>query len=70
MGKWHLYIYNQPLLREIFKESPAPIISSRKRKFLKDILVKGWSRRSRAGLSALLSLRAKKSTVMNFMVSM
>jgi len=37
MGKWHL-IDNQPQLREIFKESP--IISYRKGKSLKDILVK------------------------------
>jgi len=36
-GKWHL-INNQPQLREIFKESP--IISYRKGKSLKDILVK------------------------------
>ena len=37
MGKWHL-IENQPQLREIFKE--PPIISYRKGKSLKDILVK------------------------------
>ena len=37
MEKWHL-IENQPQLREIFKEHP--IISYRKRKSLKDILVK------------------------------
>ena len=36
MGKWHL-IENQPQLREIFKE--PPIISYRKGKPLKDILV-------------------------------
>ena len=37
MGKWHL-IDNQPQLRNIFKE--PPIISYRKGKTLKDILVK------------------------------
>ena len=37
MGKWHL-IKNQPQLRETFKE--PPIISYRKGKSLKDILVK------------------------------
>jgi peptide-methionine (R)-S-oxide reductase len=37
LGKWHL-IDNHPLLREIFKE--PPIISYRKGKSLKDILVK------------------------------
>ena len=37
MGKWHL-IENQPQLRDIFKE--PPIISYRKGKSLKDILVK------------------------------
>ena len=37
MVKWH-HIENQPQLREIFKE--PPIISYRKGKFLKDILVK------------------------------
>ena len=37
MGKWHL-IVNQPQLRNIFKE--PPIISYRKGKSLKDILVK------------------------------
>ena len=37
MGKWHL-IENQPQLRNIFKE--PPIISYRKGKSLKDILVK------------------------------
>ena len=37
MGKWHL-IENQTLLREIFKE--PSIISYRKGKSLKDILVK------------------------------
>ena len=37
MGKWHL-IDNQPQLRNIFKE--PPIISCRKGKSLKDILVK------------------------------
>ena len=37
MGKWHL-IDNQPQLRNIFKE--PPIISYRKGKSLKDILVK------------------------------
>ena len=37
MGKWHL-IDNQPRLRNIFKE--PPIISYRKGKSLKDILVK------------------------------
>ena len=37
VGKWHL-IENQPQLREIFKE--PPIISYRKGKSLKDILVK------------------------------
>ena len=37
LGKWHL-IDNQPQLRNIFKE--APIISCRKGKSLKDILVK------------------------------
>ena len=37
MEKWHL-IDNQPQLREIFKE--PPIISYRKGKSLKDILVK------------------------------
>ena len=37
MGKWHL-IQNQPQLRNIFKE--PPILSYRKGKSLKDILVK------------------------------
>ena len=37
LGKWHL-IDNHPLLRNIFKE--PPIISYRKGKSLKDILVK------------------------------
>ena len=37
MRKWHL-IQNQPQVREIFTE--APIISYRKRKSLKDILVR------------------------------
>ena len=37
MEKWHL-IENQPLLREIFKE--PPLISYRKGKSLKDMLVK------------------------------
>ena len=37
MDKWHL-IQNQPLLREIFKE--PPLISYRKGKSLKDMLVK------------------------------
>ena len=37
MGKWHI-IYNQPRLRNVFKE--PPIISYRKGKSLKDILVK------------------------------
>ena len=37
MGKWHL-VENQPQLREIFKA--PPIISYRKGKSLKDILVK------------------------------
>ena len=35
-GKWHL-IQNQPLLREVFKE--PPLISYRKGKSLKDMLV-------------------------------
>ena len=42
MGKWHL-IDNQPQLRNIFKE--PPIISYRKGKSLKDILVKAKLRR-------------------------
>ena len=37
MGKWHL-IQNQPQLRNIFKE--PPLLSYRKGKSLKDILVK------------------------------
>ena len=37
MDKWHL-IQNQPLLREIYKESP--IISYKRGKSLKDILVR------------------------------
>ena len=37
MGKWHL-IQNQPHLREVFKETP--ILSYRKGKSLKDILVR------------------------------
>ena len=41
MGKWHL-IDNQPQLRNIFKE--PPIISYRKGKSLKDILVKANTR--------------------------
>ena len=58
MDKWHL-IQNQPLLREIYKE--PPLISYRKWKSLKDMLVKGkllgllstqWAHSgSRAGLS-------------------
>ena len=53
MDKWHL-IQNQPLLREICKE--PPLISYRKGKSLKDMLVKGllstqWAHSgSRAGL--------------------
>ena len=45
MEKWHV-IQNQPLLREIYKDSP--LISYRKGKSLKDMLVK-------AKLSRLLS---------------
>ena len=37
MNKWHL-IQNQPKLREIFKE--PPLISYRKGKSLKEMLVK------------------------------
>ena len=36
MSKWHL-IQNQPLLREVFRE--PPIVSYKKGKSLKDILV-------------------------------
>jgi len=43
MNKWHL-IENQPLLREIYRE--PPLISYRKGKSLKDILVRAKFRRS------------------------
>ena len=63
--KWHL-IQNQPLLREIYKE--PPLISYRKGKSLKDMLVKAKLKRllstqwahsgSRAGLSTHFNMLA------------
>jgi len=62
MEKWHL-IQNQPLLREIYKD--PPLISYRKGKLLKDMLVKAKLQRLSSTQWAHSGRRAGLSTPKN-----